>query len=207
MDADIKTDGGRLLQLTPPGSPCSIIIGTGLTSSAPGSAQWLHLIVSDIEAARADLVSHGVDASEVYHDSTGGYNRWDPAVRASGPDPDRRTYASFLTFPDPDGNLWVLQEITTRFEGRIDSGATTFADTSDLANAMRRASVAHGEHEKRTGAADENWPDWYAVVHGGGAGGRGTAEVSATRRGRPALSAPTQTPNRWRHCAARRATR
>jgi catechol 2,3-dioxygenase-like lactoylglutathione lyase family enzyme len=164
VDADIKTDAGRLLQFTPPGSPCSIIIGTGLTTSPPGSTQWLHLIVSDIEAARADLISKGADAGEIYHDSSGGYNRWDPAVHASGLDPDRRTYASFLTFPDPDGNLWVLQEITTRFEGRVDAAATTFASATDLAAAMRRASVAHGEHEKAAGGEyDEEWPAWYAA--------------------------------------------
>jgi hypothetical protein len=98
----------------------------------------------------------------VFHDAGGGYNRFDPAVRASGPDPQRRTYASFLVFNDPDGNGWLLQEITTRFPGRVDSDGTTFASAPDLANAMRRASVAHGEHEKRIGKADANWPDWYA---------------------------------------------
>ena len=115
----------RLLQFTPPGSPCSIIFGTGITPAAPGSTQFLHLVVSDIEAARDELVANGVDPSEVYHDAGGGYNRFDPDARASGPDPERRSYASFLTFSDPDGNGWVLQEITTRFPGRIDSDETT----------------------------------------------------------------------------------
>ena len=163
VDADLPAGDGRLLQLTPPGSPTSIIFGTGVTPSAPGTTQFLHLIVSDIEKAREELIGNGVDASEIYHDATGGYNRFDPAVRASGPDPERRTYASFLTFNDPDGNGWVLQEITNRFPGRIDSDETAFASVPDLASAMRRAAIAHGEHEKRTGEPDANWPDWYAA--------------------------------------------
>ena len=163
-DADKQDGDNRLLQFTPPGSPTSIIFGTAVTSAAPGSAQFLHLVVSDIEAARDELVANGVDPSEIYHDATGGYNRFDPAVRASGPDPQRRTYASFVLFSYPDGNSWVLQEITTRFPGRIDAAETTFASTADLADAMRRASVAHGEHEQRHGGErDENWPAWYAA--------------------------------------------
>lgn len=163
VDADIVKGEFRILQFTPPGSPCSIIFGTGLTPSPPGSAQFLHLIVSDIEAARDELIAHGVEASEVFHDASGGTNRFDPNVRASGPDPARRSYASFLTFRDPDGNGWLLQEITKRLPGRIDSNTTTFASATDLASAMRRAAVAHGEHEKRIGAADPNWADWYAA--------------------------------------------
>ena len=162
IDADIKGNGARVLQFTPPGSPCSIIFGTGVTPSAPGTAQFLHLVVSDIVAAQAELVAKGVDTSEVFHDAGGGYNRFDPAVRARGPDPQRRTYASFVTFNDPDGNGWLLQEITTRFPGRIDSNMTTFASAPDLASALRRVAVAHGEHEARTGK-DPNWPDWYAA--------------------------------------------
>ena len=163
VDADLVNGDSRVLQFTPPGSPSSIIFGTGVTPSAPGTAQFLHLVVSDIEAARQELVGRGVDASEVFHDAGGGYNRFDPNVRASGPDPERRTYASFVTFNDPDGNGWVLQEITTRFPGRVTADGTTFASATDLASAMRRASVAHGEHEARTGEADENWPEWYAA--------------------------------------------
>src|SRR5262245_60223131 len=161
-DADVSNGDARLLQFTPPGSACSIIFGTHVTPSAPGTAQFLHLVVSDIEAARAALTGDGVDASEVVHDAHGGYNRFDPAARASGPDPERRSYASFVTFSDPDGNGWVLQEITTRLPGRVDSDATTFASAADLASAMRRAEAAHGEHEARTGERDENWPAWYA---------------------------------------------
>lgn len=164
VDADIKmANGGRILQFTPPGSPCSILIGTGLTPSAPGSTQFVHLVVTDIVAAQADLVARGINASEVFHDAEGGYNRFDPAARASGPDPERRTYASFVTFNDPDGNGWVLQEITARFPGRIDAGLTSFGSINDLADALRRTADAHGEYEKRSGGADANWPDWYAA--------------------------------------------
>src|SRR6478736_4468298 len=99
IDADIKTpDGSRILQFTPPGSPCSILMGTGLTPSPPGSSQFIHLIVSNIVTAWAELTANGANPSAVYHDATGGYNRFDPAVRATGPDPERRSYASFLTF-------------------------------------------------------------------------------------------------------------
>jgi len=164
IDADIQTPGGgRILQFTPPGSPCSVLIGTGLTPSQPGSTQFVHLIVDDIVAAQAELVAKGVDASEVFHDAGGGYNRFDPAVRASGPDPERRTYASFATFSDPDGNGWVLQEITSRFDGRIDSGVTSYVSVRDLTDALKRAAAAHGEHEKSIGAADPDWPTWYAA--------------------------------------------
>jgi predicted enzyme related to lactoylglutathione lyase len=164
IDADIATPGGgRILQFTPPGSPCSVLMGTGLTPSPPGSTQFVHLVVDDIVAAQAELVAKGVDASEVFHDAGGGYNRFDPAVRASGPDPERRTYASFATFSDPDGNGWVLQEITTRFEGRIDTGVTSYVSVRDLTDALKRAAAAHGEHEKSIGAADPDWPDWYAA--------------------------------------------
>jgi catechol 2,3-dioxygenase-like lactoylglutathione lyase family enzyme len=163
VDADITQGNSRILQFTPPGSACSIIFGTGVTPSAPGTAQFLHLVVSDIEAARNELIRSGVNASEVFHDAAGGYNRFDPRTRASGPDPRHRSYASFVTFNDPDGNGWVLQEITTRFPGRVDSDATTFASARDLAGAMRRAEAAHGEHEKRTGQRDADWPSWYAA--------------------------------------------
>jgi catechol 2,3-dioxygenase-like lactoylglutathione lyase family enzyme len=162
LDADLGQGDFRLLQFNPPGSGCSIQFGTGLTSAAPGSAQNV-LVVSDIEAAHAELVGERVDGAEVFHDSTGGYNRFNHDVRASGPDPQRRTYASFAEFTDPDGNLWQLQEITSRLPGRVDSDTTDFSSVGDLANAMRRASIAHGEHEARIGKADENWPDWYAA--------------------------------------------
>jgi catechol 2,3-dioxygenase-like lactoylglutathione lyase family enzyme len=161
-DADIADGASRILQFTPPGSPCSIIFGTHLTPSAPGSAQFLHLIVSDIQMARAQLVRNGVESSGVFHDAAGGYNRFDVSARADGPDPQRRSYASFVAFSDPDGNGYVLQEITRRFPGRVEANSTTFASAADLTSALRRAAAAHGVHEKRLGAADANWPEWYA---------------------------------------------
>jgi catechol 2,3-dioxygenase-like lactoylglutathione lyase family enzyme len=169
LDADYAhEDDFRVIQFTPPGSGCSVIFGKNVTAAAPGSAQGLYLIVSDIEAARAELLSRDVEVSEVFH-SDGVYGGTDEPylfgrVRVSGPDPEHRTYRSFASFRDPDGNGWLFQELTTRLPGRIDSAATTFASSNDLANAMRRAAKAHGEHEARTGGQrDENWPDWYAA--------------------------------------------
>jgi catechol 2,3-dioxygenase-like lactoylglutathione lyase family enzyme len=167
LDADF--DNGkdyRVIQFTPPGSGSSVIFGRNVTAAAPGSAQGLYLIVSDIAAARKALVDRGVQISEVFHND-GVYTGTDEtylfgSVRVKGPDPQHASYRSFASFKDPDGNGWLFQEITARLPGRIDSAATTFASASDLANAMRRASAAHGEHEKRIGAADANWPDWYA---------------------------------------------
>jgi catechol 2,3-dioxygenase-like lactoylglutathione lyase family enzyme len=168
LDADY--DNGkdfRIIQFTPPGSGCSVIFGKNVTPAAPGSAQGLYLIVSDIQAARKELLDRGVQISEVFHNE-GVYAGTDEPflfgrVRVSGLDPEHRSYRSFASFRDPDGNGWLFQEITTRLAGRIDPAATTFASAKDLASAMRRASAAHGEHEKRIGAADPNWPDWYAA--------------------------------------------
>ncbi|TIM05615.1 VOC family protein [Mesorhizobium sp.] len=158
LDADfIVGDEFRGIQFTPPGSLASIHFGKGIPSAAPGSATGLYLVVSDIQAASADLVGRGVEVSEVFHRAGPGK----PAI--SGPDPERRSYFTYATFNDPDGNEWLLQEVTTRFPGRIDSNTTSFASVSDLASAFRRASAAHGEHEARNGGQrDENWPDWYA---------------------------------------------
>ena len=161
LDADFTQDGEHVVQVTPPGSPCSVHFGTHVTASPPGSAQQLWLIVSDIQAARAELVGRGVEVSEVFHFA--GWNRLDPKGRISGFAPGRPTYASFVSFSDPDGNGWLLQEITTRLPGRVDSGATTFATATDLAAAFRRAETAHGEHEKRLGQRDAEWPEWYAA--------------------------------------------
>ncbi len=166
-DYDSKKDF-RVIQFTPPGSGCSVIFGTNVTAAAPGSAQGLYLIVSDIQAARKALLDLGVKVSEVFHDGGGVYAGPDEPylfgrLRTSGVDPEHRSYRSFASFNDPDGNGWLFQEITARLPGRIDSAATSFASVSDLANAMRRAEAAHGEHEKRTGKADANWPDWYAA--------------------------------------------
>ena len=159
LDADfIVDDSFRGVQFTPPGSSCSIQFGTGITSAVPGSASGNYLVVSDVAAARAELVSLGVEVSEVFHRVAPGK----PAI--SGPDPARRSYSSFASFNDPDGNSWLLQEVTTRFPGRIDGAETKFASVADLANAFRRAEAAHGEHEKRAGGQrDAKWPEWYAA--------------------------------------------
>jgi catechol 2,3-dioxygenase-like lactoylglutathione lyase family enzyme len=164
LDADVaRGDNFRLVQFTPPGSGCSIQFGTGLTSAAPGSAQDLYLTVSDIGAARADVVGRGVEASEVFHEGAPGARFHDGANgRVSGPAPNDASYGSFASFSDPDGNSWLFQEITTRLPGRVDPAVTSFGSASDLADAMRRASAAHGQHEKRIGHADADWPDWYA---------------------------------------------
>jgi predicted enzyme related to lactoylglutathione lyase len=163
LDVDHREGDARIVHFTPPGSAASVMFGTGVSPSAPGSAQLTFLAVSDIVAARAALAAKGVDISEVFHDRNGGY-RFDADARETGVDPDRRSYASFATFSDPDGNSWLLQEVTARFPGRIDSGVTSFGSTADLVAALRRAAAAHGEHEARTGGAyDVNWPDWYAA--------------------------------------------
>jgi predicted enzyme related to lactoylglutathione lyase len=164
LDADRSGgDNFRLIQFTPPGSGSSIQFGVNLTSATPGSAQAMLIAVSDIEAARQQLVAQGVDASEVFHCSEGTACRFQGiGVRISGPQPSHLSYSSFVSFTDPDGNGWLLQEVTKRLAGRIDSGTTTFASANDLASALRRAEAAHGEHEKSIGQADLNWPDWYA---------------------------------------------
>ena len=157
LDADfVVGDAFRVVQFTPPGSPSSIHFGTGVTSALPGTAQGLNLVVSDIEAARAELVDRGVDVSDVFHRAGPGQ----PPL--SGSDPARRSYSSFATFSDPDGNGWLLQEVTVRLPGRVDADDTTFTSSAELATALRRAEAAHGEHEKRTGQRDADWPSWYA---------------------------------------------
>jgi catechol 2,3-dioxygenase-like lactoylglutathione lyase family enzyme len=162
LDADFSAgDDFHLAQLTPPGSDTSIIIGVGVTTAAPGSTDGLLLIVSDIEAARAELMEGGVEVSEVFHDAGGVFHHAGTEARVSGPAPDRTSYGSFASFSDPDGNGWLLQEITTRLPGRV-TGPTTYNSGGDLAEALRRAAAAHGEHEARTGEEDANWPDWYA---------------------------------------------
>ena len=156
LDADIVVGNDfRVVQFTPPGSGCSIQFGKNLTSAAPLRGG---LIVSDIEAAHKDLVARGINASEVFHGSP-----FSPAGRISGPDPERQSYSSYVAFEDSDGNVWIVQEVTHRLPGRMDPATTTFASANDLAGAMRRAEAAHGEHEKRSGQRDANWPDWYAA--------------------------------------------
>lgn len=145
LDADFaRVDGSRAVQFTPPGSPASIHLAANAA---------YYLIVSDIEAARAELIKRGAEVSEVFHLGPGG--------RVAGLEPQRRSYGSLATFKDPDGNIWMLQEVTSRLPGRMQDN-TSFSSANELADALRRAAAAHGAHEKRTGQADANWPDWYA---------------------------------------------
>jgi catechol 2,3-dioxygenase-like lactoylglutathione lyase family enzyme len=168
LDADYDNgDDYRVVQFTPPGSGCSVIFGRNVTGAVPGSAPGLYLIVSDIEAARAEVLGRGIEIGEVFHDASGVYAGTDEPylfgrLRIGGRDPERRTYRSFASFHDPDGNGWLFQEITARLPGRVDPAATTFGSAADLAGAFRRAAAAHGVHEARIGQRDDNWPDWYA---------------------------------------------
>jgi catechol 2,3-dioxygenase-like lactoylglutathione lyase family enzyme len=149
IDTDIaRGDDFRIVQVTPRGSACSFAFGTGVTDAAPGSARTLELIVSDIEAARDDLLARGVGRVDLFHGS--------PWTRISGPDPERQSYRTYGSFTDPDGNEWVLQEVTTRLPGRVEPGQPTFSSASDLAAALRRADAAYGER-------DANRADWYAA--------------------------------------------
>jgi catechol 2,3-dioxygenase-like lactoylglutathione lyase family enzyme len=165
LDADFPFDNGfRVVQFTPPGSACSVQFGTKITSATPGSAQGLYLIVSNIEDARDRLIAHGAKVSDIFHAGTPGaqFQPFDTSGRLDGPAPNHTSYSSFATFSDPDGNGWLLQEVTTRLPGRIDPAETAFTSVGDLATALRRAAAAHGQHEKRIGHADTNWPDWCA---------------------------------------------
>jgi catechol 2,3-dioxygenase-like lactoylglutathione lyase family enzyme len=169
LDADFTADDDyRVIQFTPPGSGCSVIFGKNVTAAAPGSAQGLYLIVSDIDAARNDLVRRGVQVSDAFHGAANAYAGTDEPylfgrIRLHGPDPKHNSYRSFASFNDPDGNGWLFQEVTARLAGRVDSNVTTFTSPAELATALRRAAAAHGEHEKRNGGQhDANWPDWYA---------------------------------------------
>jgi catechol 2,3-dioxygenase-like lactoylglutathione lyase family enzyme len=167
---DIDAGNGkeyRIVQFTPPGSSCSIIFGKNVTAAAPGSVQGLYLIVSNIEAACKELLRLGVEISDTFHGDIGIYDGTDEPFlfgrrRVSGPDPDHTSYRSYASFHDPDGNGWLLQEITTRLLGHMDPTTTSFASLNGLADALRRAAAAHGRFEERIGQADENWPIWYA---------------------------------------------
>ena len=167
LDADFAFDNGfRVVQFTPPGSPASVQFGTNITTAEPGSAQGLYLIVSDIEAARAELAARGVEVSEAFHPSTPGaqFQADDTSGRITGPADERASYSSFATFSDPDGNGWLLQEVTKRLPGRVDPAETSYTSVGDLQQALIRAATAHGEHEKRNGGQyDEAWPEWYAT--------------------------------------------
>jgi catechol 2,3-dioxygenase-like lactoylglutathione lyase family enzyme len=155
LDADFSLGGGiRAVQVTPPGSACSVSFGTGITEAEPGSAQGTELVVDDIEAARADLAGRGAEVSETFH--------LDGAEQIPGPDPDHRSYLSYASLNDPDGNGWLLQEVTTRQPGRTTSVLAAYGSVDALADALRRAEAAHGRHEAETGQPDPDWPTWYA---------------------------------------------
>ena len=168
LDADFTSGNDwRVIQFTPPGSACSVIFGTNVTAAGPGSVRGLYLIVSDLEAARRDLLDRGVEVSAPFHGAGDVHAGPDEpylfgSVRLSGADPNRGSYSSFASFSDPDGNGWLFQEVTTRLPGRVAGRATTFASQTELAAALRRAAAAHGEHERRTGGHDESWAEWYA---------------------------------------------
>jgi catechol 2,3-dioxygenase-like lactoylglutathione lyase family enzyme len=166
LDDDVAPmDGLRIVQFTPPGSPTSITFGHGLTTAAPGSAEG-GLVVSDIQAAHDELASREINISDIWHGPP-----FPVQARQPGPDPDRASYGSFAYFTDPDGNTWLVQEVTTRLPGRLNATETAYVSTADLEGALRRAEAAHREHEKRTGRShlfhrsdqDENWLDWYAA--------------------------------------------
>ncbi len=167
LDADFAFDNGfRVVQFTPPGSPASVQFGSNITAAAPGSASGLYLVVTDIEAAREELAARGVEVSEAFHPKAPGaqFQRDDASGRAAGPDDEHASYGSFATFTDPDGNGWLLQEVTKRLPGRVDPASTAYTSIDDLQHALERAATAHGEHEKRHGGVfDEQWPQWYAT--------------------------------------------
>jgi catechol 2,3-dioxygenase-like lactoylglutathione lyase family enzyme len=163
LDADFATGPDfRVIQVTPPGSACSVIFGTGVTDAAPGSAEGMQLVGNDIDAARADLAGHGAEVSEVFHDVGGVFHHGGTAGRADGRSAERPSYGSWLSFADPDGNRWFVQEVTTRLPGRETSALAAFDSVTGLAGALRRAAAAHGKHEEEIGHADADWPDWYA---------------------------------------------
>ena len=165
FDDDVAPlDGLRIVQFTPPGSQASITFGEGLTSATPGAAEG-GMIVVDIVAARDELVGRGIEVSDIWHGPP-----FPVEARQPGPDPERASYGSFFSFNDPDGNAWVVQEVTTRRPGRMNTTETGYVSTADLEGALRRAEGAHREHEKRAGRShlqhrsgqDEDWHAWYA---------------------------------------------
>jgi catechol 2,3-dioxygenase-like lactoylglutathione lyase family enzyme len=168
LDDDASPLAGlRIVQFTPPGSAASVSFGQGITMANPGSGEGT-LVVSEIEAARADVVGRGIEATAIWHGPP-----FPLKARQPGPDPDRNSYQSFFSFNDPDGNLWIVQEVTHRLPGRVAAGDTSFGSVEELADALQRAEVAHRRHEKRNGHGlkaglvermeDDQWPTWYAA--------------------------------------------
>jgi catechol 2,3-dioxygenase-like lactoylglutathione lyase family enzyme len=174
LDADFPFDNGfRVVQLTPPGSGCSVQFGTKITPAAPGSAQGLYLIVSDAESARRDLAAHGIEVSEVFHPGTPGAQfQIDGSGRISGPAPEHATYGSFATFRDPDGNGWLFQEVTTRLPGR----GLSNLDVVTLTDLLQEAEKHHGEYEPT--APKHHWSDWYAAYIVARQGGKTPEEAA-----------------------------
>lgn len=162
LDIDFASKEYRVVQFTPPGSACSIIFGIGITPAAPGSLVGLYLIVSDIEIARTDLIDRGVKVSEPFYDEGGIFHHLNGEGIVGGLQPQRRSYGSYASFIDPDGNGWFLQEVTARLPGHELSCDVEFTSSTELARALRRAADAHHEHERRIGKQDDNWADWYA---------------------------------------------
>jgi catechol 2,3-dioxygenase-like lactoylglutathione lyase family enzyme len=163
LDGDFPfNENFRVVQLTPPGSASSIIFGKGITAAKPGSVDGLHLVVDNIDSARAELAGCGAKVSEVFHDAIAPFHHAGTAERVSGPAPNHQSYGSWLSFADPDGNSWFVQEITNRLPGRSTSALAVYGSVAGLAAALRRAEAAHGKHEQKLGRRDENWPDWYA---------------------------------------------
>ncbi len=161
-DVDFSGDGGfRVVHLTPPGSAASLIIGSGVTDAAPGSERGVHLIVEDVVAARAELVAAGVEVSEVFHDAGGVFHHAGTVGRVAGSHPERQSYGSFASFADPDGNTFVLQEVTERRPGRV--GHVVYRSAAEVEAALRDAALAHGVHEAELGHPDPDWPGWYAA--------------------------------------------
>jgi catechol 2,3-dioxygenase-like lactoylglutathione lyase family enzyme len=163
LDGDFPfNENFRVVQLTPPGSATSIIFGKGITAAKPGSVDGLHLVVDNIDSARSELAGLGAKVSEVFHDAIAPFHHAGTAERVSGPAPNHQSYGSWLSFADPDGNSWFVQEITNRLPGRSTSALAVYGSVAGLAAALRRAEAAHGKYEQKLGHRDENWPDWYA---------------------------------------------
>lgn len=160
-DVDFSGPGGfRVVHFTPPGSAASIIVGSGVTDAEPGSERGVHLVVDDIVAARDELLSRGVEVSEVFHDAGGVFHHAGTAERVAGPHPARQSYGSFASFADPDGNTFILQEVTTRRPGRVSH--VVYGSVAEVEHALREAAIAHGKHEEELGHEDADWPSWYA---------------------------------------------
>jgi len=179
LDGDFAAgDDFRVVQLTPHNSPTSIIFGKGVTSAKPGSVQSLTLAVDDVDAARAELVVRGVKVSEVFHFASGPFNDAVKSPRVNGRDAEGRSYYSFASFEDPDGNGWLLQEIQTRFPGREwESTRAATKDVATLAELLHETEQHHGEYEKTH--ADHNWWDWYAPYFSARQNGSSPTEAAA----------------------------